>query len=66
MKKKKATLSEQFPNIIEQFVESTHNDDPVYIPSLVQTRQYKTVGYIFKRLPQWMNISYYTSLLNCS
>lgn len=45
MKKKKATLSEQFPNIIEQFVESTHNDDPVYVPSLVQTRQYKTVGY---------------------
>jgi hypothetical protein len=42
---KKATLSEQFPNIIKQFVESTHNDDPVYIPSLVQTRQYKTVGY---------------------
>lgn len=45
MKKKKATLSEQFPNKIEQFVESTHNDDPVYTPSLVQTRQYKTVGY---------------------
>jgi hypothetical protein len=44
-RKKKATLSEQFPNIIEQFVASTHNDDPVYVPSLVQTRQYKTVGY---------------------